>query len=346
VGFFLDDEPLAVERDYDGFLAAMRTLHARGGRDAAIELTSEALGMGFARAWPCKVGVFTNLTHDHLDAHGSPEHYLASKAQLFVSLPPDGTAVLNGCDESSGLLEEVVPKGVRVLRYGVASRGAAHGALDLEAERVELSWDGTYVVCKQGLELRVRAIGEIYAENALASYLGALAAGVESEQIVRALAEVEPPPGRFEVVHRAPHVVVDYAHSPDALLRTISTARRLARAKLTVVFGAGGKRDRAKRAPMGEAARAADRVILTSDNPRDEDPGRIADAIAAGLRGHAGVERELDRAAAIRAAIAGSGPEDVVVIAGKGHETEQIVGAERRPFSDVEVARAVLSSRA
>src|SRR5207248_2839476 len=109
VGHFLDDEPLEVEKSYDGFVAAMRTLFDRGGRRAAIELTSEALAAGFARAWPCRVGVFTNLTHDHLDAHGSPEHYLASKAQLFVSLPAGGTAVLNASDPTWALLREVVP---------------------------------------------------------------------------------------------------------------------------------------------------------------------------------------------------------------------------------------------
>jgi UDP-N-acetylmuramyl tripeptide synthase len=256
--------------------------------------------------------------------------------------------VLNGRDEASALLEEVIPKGVRVLRYGVPSRGAARGALDLEAERVEVGWDGTRVICKGALELRVRAHGEIYAENALAAYLGATAAGVPGEDAARAIAECPAPPGRFEVVHRRPYVVVDYAHSPDALARTVATGRALCdreRGELTVVFGAGGKRDRAKRAPMGEAARPADRVVLTSDNPRSEDPGAIADEIARGLVGHAGVSRELDRARAIRDAIERASPSDVVLICGKGHETEQIVGEERRRFSDVDVAREALARR-
>jgi UDP-N-acetylmuramoyl-L-alanyl-D-glutamate--2,6-diaminopimelate ligase len=194
----------------------------------------------------------------------------------------------------------------------------------------------------------VRALGEVYAENALAAFLGATAAGVTEDAAARALAEGPPPPGRFEIVHRRPYVVVDYAHSPDALARTVATARALCDGEggtLTVVFGAGGKRDRAKRAPMGEAARPADRVVLTSDNPRDEDPAAIADAIAAGLVGHAGVSRELDRACAIRGALEHVSARDVVVVCGKGHETEQIVGAERRAFSDAAVAREVLSSR-
>ena len=351
VGYYLDDEELALPRDYDGFLAVMRACIDRGGTLAAIELTSEALARGFAVAWPCEIGVFTNLTHDHLDTHGSPEHYLASKAQLFVNLPKGGTAVLNGCDEASRLLGEVIPDGVTTWRYGVPSRGAAQAELDLRAENVELGWDGTRLACVASArlpampsELRVRAIGHVYAENALAALLGAVAAGVPADEAAARIAAAPPPPGRFEVVHERPYVVVDYAHSPDALARTFAAARSLCKGDLTVVFGAGGKRDRAKRAPMGEAARIADRVILTTDNPRDEDPADIARALAAGLVGHPGVETELDREAAITRAIEGAGPESVIVLAGKGHETEQVAGTTTRAFSDAEVARRILGA--
>jgi UDP-N-acetylmuramoyl-L-alanyl-D-glutamate--2,6-diaminopimelate ligase len=359
VGFFLDDEELAVARSYEGFLGAMKACVDRGGAYAAIELTSEALAQGFARAWPCRVGVFTNLTHDHLDAHGSPEHYLASKAQLFVSLTAGATAVLNACDPVYELLREVMPAGVRVLSYAVPSRGEVSGEPDIRALRVDVSWQGTRIACEvrdpaSGLprELAVRAIGDVYAENALAALLGAVAAGVDPSEACAALALAPPPPGRFEVVHARPYVVVDYAHSPDALAKTVQTARKLADGhaetrpgKLFVVFGAGGKRDKAKRAPMGEAARPADHVLLTTDNPRDEEPARIARAIAEGLSGHPSVRVELDRRAAITSAILQAGPDDVVLIAGKGHETEQIVGAETRRFSDVEVAREALAAR-
>src|SRR4051812_6443678 len=323
----------------------------RGGKYAAIELTSEALAQGFARAWPCQIGVFTNLTHDHLDAHGSPEHYLASKAQLFVALAPGATAVLNAGDPVFELLSEVIPAGVKVLAYGVPSRGELHGEPDIVATNVDVSWRGTNITCAvrdaaSGLpnEVRVKAIGEVYAENALAALLGAVAAGVSPGDACAALAEAQAPPGRFEVVHERPYVVVDYAHSPDALARTVQIARKLADGssanvpgKLFVVFGAGGKRDKAKRGPMGEAARPADRVILTTDNPRDEDPAAIARAIAVGLVGHPGLRTELDRRRAITMAIAEAGPTDVVLIAGKGHETEQLVGTETRHFSDVDV---------
>ncbi len=349
VGFFLDDEEVAVEKTYAGFIAAMQACFDRGGRHAAVELTSEALAGGFARAWPCRVGVFTNLTHDHLDAHGSAEHYLASKAQLFVALPAGGVAVLNAADPVFALLKEVIPPGVTTLSYAVPSRGPVPEEVDVIATAVDVSWSGTRIACSGLLrELSVRAIGEVYAENALAALLGAVGAGVPPALAAEALAAAPPPPGRFEVMHERPYVVVDYAHSPDALARTVYTARKLAdqaKGALVVIFGAGGQRDHAKRAPMGEAARPADHVILTSDNPRDEDPAAIAEAIAMGLRGHASVRVELDRRLAITTVIAAAGEEDVVLIAGKGHETEQHVGAATNHFSDVEVAREALARR-
>lgn len=354
VGVFVDDEPLDVPATYDGFLAAMRAGLDRGGRAAAIELTSEALAAGFAAAWPVRTGVFTNLTHDHLDAHGSPEHYLASKAQLFVHLPADGAAVLNGRDPVWSLLAEVLPRGARTIFYGAPGRGGGEGdaPLDLEALRVEPAWSGTELTLRapEGWSapstLRVRAVGEVYAENALAALAGAVAAGVPADVAAEAIAAAPPPPGRFEVVAERPYLVVDYAHSPDALERVVRTAKRIASGRVTVVFGAGGDRDRAKRAPMGRAARAADRVIVTTDNPRREDPAAIAAAIRAGLEGHAGAETILDRGEAIALAVRDAGPDDVVLVAGRGHEAEQIFADGPRPFSDVAVLRALADRRA
>jgi UDP-N-acetylmuramoyl-L-alanyl-D-glutamate--2,6-diaminopimelate ligase len=354
VGFYIDEEELAVEKTYDGFIEGMRTALDRGGTHVAIELTSEALAHGFAVAWPCKVGVFTNLTHDHLDAHGTPEHYLASKAQLFVSLKEGCAAVLNASDPVFDLLREVLPAGVSLTSYAVPTRGEPQGSPDLVAESVEVSWRGTLVRCKakegSGLptEVRVRAIGDVFAENALAALLGAVAAGVPPEVARDAIAEAPPPPGRFEVLSQKPWVVVDYAHSPDALARTVATANALAvegGGKLAVVFGAGGKRDKAKRAPMGEAARPAAVVVLTSDNPRDEDPADIARAIAEGLVGHADVRTELDRRKAIVDTIRSAAREDVILIAGKGHETDQTIGTDTRRLSDVEVAIGAIGGR-
>lgn len=355
VGFFLDEEPFEIEKSYEGFIKGMRACVDRGGKHAAIELTSESLARGFARAWPCRVGVFTNLTHDHLDAHGSPEHYLASKAQLFVSLPAGGTAVLNASDENFPLLREILPPNVALKTYAVPSRGEVHGTPDLVAANVTVDWSGTRIECSSSdptlpKEVRVRAIGSVYAENALAALLGAVAAGVDPQKAADAIAAAAPPPGRFEVIHEKPWVVVDYAHSPDALARTVRIAKGLtesgpAGARLFVVFGAGGRRDKDKRKPMGEAARPADVVLLTTDNPREEDPAVIARSIAEGLVGHPGRRTILDREEAIATAINEAGPDDVILIAGKGHETDMIVGDEVRHFSDVEVAKKHLASR-
>ncbi len=353
LGFYVDDDELALPKDYDGFVEAMRVGLERGARHAAIELTSEALGRGFARAWPCRVGVFTNLTHDHLDAHGTPEHYLASKAQLFVSLPPGGTAVLNGCDPSSELLAEIVPKGARVRTYGVASRGHPVLPLDACATEIAATWAGTRVtgtIDGAPLDLTTAGLGAIYAENALAALLGAEAMGVPREAAIEALAAAPPPRGRFEVVSERPHVVVDYAHSPDALARTLEAARALLDADgrggaLWVVFGAGGARDREKRGPMGAAARVADHVVLTNDNPRDERPESIVAQILEGLGDHPSARVELERHLAIRHAVQCAAPNDAVLLCGMGHEGTQTIGGVRRAFSDREVALAALAER-
>jgi len=351
VGSFLDETALDVPPHYPGFLETMRACLAAGGRYAAVEFTSEALALGFAKAWPCRIAAFTNLSLDHSDAHGSPEHYLASKAQLFMALPPGGVAVLNVCDSAAQLLAEVVPAGVEIIGYGLPSRGVAWAPADLSAHSIELSLDGTRFALSRSARFpdlppsaNIRAVGEIFVENALAALAAALAAGVPAAAAVAALGEVPPPLGRFQVVHRRPHVIVDYAHTPDALARTLVSARALCAGQLNVVFGAGGQRDRKKRPLLGAAARAADRVWLTSDNPRDEAPRAIIDAIAQGLLGHPAVFIESDRARAIERAVREAGPDDWVLIAGKGHEQTQEIGGSRRAFSDEAIVRRVCTS--
>ena len=348
VGSFLDEERQDVPAHYAGFLETLRRCLERGGRYAALEFTSEALALGFAKAWPCRVAAFTNLSLDHSDAHGSPEHYLASKAQLFMALGPGGTAVLNGRDSAAQLLSEVIPAGVRVLTYGVASRGEAWSPLDLAAHSLEVSFEGTRFELEPcahfpelPLSLRIRAVGEIFVENALAALAVALASGVPAAAAANALSRVPPPPGRFQLVRERPAVVVDYAHTPDALSRTLATARTLCRGRLCVVFGAGGQRDRSKRPLLGVAARAADRVILTSDNPRHEDPQTIMAQIAEGLGEHTDVRRVVDRAGAIELAIRSAAPEDLLLIAGKGHELEQETAGVQIAFSDEAIVQSV-----
>jgi UDP-N-acetylmuramoyl-L-alanyl-D-glutamate--2,6-diaminopimelate ligase len=191
----------------------------------------------------------------------------------------------------------------------------------------------------------VRAIGAEHLENALAALAASVLAGAAPLEAARAIERAAPRPGRFEVHGSGPHVVIDFAHSPDALTRTLRTARQLCRGKLWLVFGAGGNRDRDKRPAMGQAARTADRVLLTSDNCRDEDPGEICAAIGAGLRGHPDVAEELDRERAIGRAITSAGESDVVLVAGRGPERELQLGSRRIPLVDADVAEAALRLR-
>jgi len=174
----------------------------------------------------------------------------------------------------------------------------------------------------------------------MAALGAALAAGVPMAAATAALSRVAPPAGRFQLVHERPYVVIDYAHTPDALLRTLQTARRLCKGRLSVVFGAGGQRDRVKRPLLGAAARGADRVVLTSDNPRNEDPLAIMEQVAEGLHGHGDVLCDVDREHAIQRALRDASSGDLVLIAGKGHERTQEVAGVQLPFSDESIVRA------
>jgi UDP-N-acetylmuramoyl-L-alanyl-D-glutamate--2,6-diaminopimelate ligase len=368
LGAWLDDELLANGATLEAFALAVERGAAAGIRTLALEITSRALSQGFARRWPAQVAVFTNLSRDHLDYHGDPEHYLAAKAQLFLTLLPGGAAVLNACDPSSALIAEVTPPEVARLGFA-ASRSlvaAECGALPrtLVARSALASRSGTRIELEPspladvlGGRIELRVIGDLHAENALAAALAAHALGYAPEAIRRGLAEFQGVPGRFEPVWRDPMVVVDYAHTPDALQRTLELARELAGdAALGCVFGCGGGTDPGKRPEMGRVAAAlCDHLFVTSDNPRYEDPAAIAAGVLVGVREGSAPSRrrpastavELDRRAAIRRAIAIARPGrgDIVVIAGKGHETTQKVGDSSEPFDDSEVARAACRDR-
>ncbi len=353
LGYFLGEERLDHALDFDGFVAALGEAHARGARTAALEVTSESLHHGFAKIWPFRIAVFTNLTHDHLDVHTTPEHYLASKAQLFMHLPPGGVAVLNACDPASTLLREVLPAGVKWLQYGVGSRGAPAPDVDLFVRDTTspILLERSAALSAFPREITLPFTSDVFVENALAAALGAFAAGVPVDAIVRSLATLALPAGRFEMVSDKPRVVIDYAHTPDALTRTIAAARTMVSrsprgsARVILVFGAGGDRDTRKRAPMGRAAAEADVVIVTNDNPRTEDPMSIARDLTSAIGKHASVTIELDRARAIEVAITMAHDDDVVLVCGKGHETHQTIGRERLPFSDRDVALQAMTQR-
>ncbi|MEZ4220798.1 MAG: UDP-N-acetylmuramoyl-L-alanyl-D-glutamate--2,6-diaminopimelate ligase [Polyangiaceae bacterium] len=356
LGYRLDDEELPVARTLEGYVDAFKYAHERGCRTAVAEVTSQALARGYANKWRFDLGIFTNLSRDHLDAHGSWEHYLASKAQLFVHLGPGRTAVLNAADEAALLIDRVTPPDVVRSWYRAPTRGPRLRDADLEAETVIVTPEGTTVSLlpspmaeRLGMRLDVSLVGHVFAENALAVACAALAHGVAPEVLCEGLRTVPKVPGRFQVLRAEPTLVaVDFAHTPDALARTCDTARALAGThRVIVVFGAGGGRDKEKRRPMGQAVgQRADVAWVTNDNPRHEVPADIAKAVSAGCRkgGRALVRVELNRRRAIELALRDARPGDVVVIAGKGHETGQTIGSETLPFSDIEEAERVLSA--
>ncbi|MGH7354438.1 MAG: UDP-N-acetylmuramoyl-L-alanyl-D-glutamate--2,6-diaminopimelate ligase [Candidatus Rokuibacteriota bacterium] len=334
--------------DVQEMLATMRT---RGVRGVAMEVSSHALALHRADDLDFDVAVFTNLTQDHLDFHGTLGAYRAAKRRLFELLAagrkPRRTAVVNADDPSGAAM-------VAGLDLPVLSFGLGEGARVRPTEwRSSLDGIRLSVDTSAGrVTLVSPLVGEHNVMNLLAAVATGLALGLPAETIARALGAVGAVPGRFERVDVGQPflVVVDYAHTPDALERVLATARRLTRGRLAVVFGCGGDRDRGKRPVMGEiAARLADRVWVTSDNPRSEVPGAIIDEILAGVRRVSGadarVAAEPDRRTAIRAALHAAAAGDTVVIAGKGHETYQLVGSEVLPFDDRDIARRILQER-
>jgi UDP-N-acetylmuramoyl-L-alanyl-D-glutamate--2,6-diaminopimelate ligase len=330
--------------------AMLAEMRARSIGGVAMEVSSHALALSRVDGLDFDVAVFTNLTQDHLDFHGTLEEYRRAKRRLFellaVSAKPRRTAVVNADDPAgaamvAGLDVPVLPFG---LGPGARVRAVEHTS-GLDGIRM------TVDTPRGRLTVRSALIGEHNVLNLLGAVATGLALELTPDAIVRALAGVSAVPGRFERVQAGQPflVVVDYAHTPDALERVLATARKITTGRLGVVFGCGGDRDRGKRPIMGEiAARLADRVWVTSDNPRSERPEAIIDEIATGVARVDGAgdrcERLADRRAAIGAALGWAGAGDTVVIAGKGHETYQIVGADVLDFDDRAVARAILNA--
>jgi UDP-N-acetylmuramyl-tripeptide synthetase len=327
-------------------------MYAAGVRGVAMEVSSHALALRRVEELTFEAAVFTNLTQDHLDFHRTLDDYRQAKRRLFelldASPKPGRTAVINA-DDASGV-EMVRGLTVPVLTFGFspeASIRVVEHASALDGIRL------TAQTPRGRIEIASRLIGEHNVMNLLGAVGVGLALGLAPAAIGAALAGVGDVPGRFEQVRAGQPflVVVDYAHTPDALERVLATARKLTAGRLAVVFGCGGDRDRGKRPIMGDiAARLCDHVWVTSDNPRTERAEAIIDEIAAGVR-RAGLPperwtRQADRRQAIGEALAWAREGDTVVIAGKGHETYQIVGADVLPFDDREIARGVLAGRA
>ncbi len=308
--------------------ATLAQLVGRGVTHVAMETSSHSLDQGRLDGLSFGVGVFTNLTRDHLDYHATMEAYLAAKLRLDSLLGPDGVQVVNGDDPAWRAL----PSGRRRLTFGIG------GAADIRSEELELGNAGTTfrLVTPMGRAVvRLPLLGEFNVANALAAAAAALGLEQALDEIVDRLGAAPQVPGRMERLATEPAVILrDYAHTPDALERALAALRPLTPGRLLVVFGCGGDRDRGKRAVMGRiAVSLADLAIITSDNPRTEDPEQIIDEVEQGM-GSVPHERLADRREAIAAALRRAGPGDTVLLAGKGHETYQVIGTEKVPFDE------------
>ncbi len=306
---------------------ALRLLVDRGVRTVAMEASSHSLDQRRMETLSFEAGVFTNLTRDHLDYHETMEAYLAAKSKLVSLLSPRGAAIVNLDDD----VWEHLPPANTVITFG------RHADAMVRADSVLFHPRGSewlLVADNQRHALQLPLIGDFNVSNALGAAAAAWHMGMTLSTIAAKLRTVPQVSGRLEVIHERPTVLRDYAHTPDALERSLAAVRPFARKKLIVIFGAGGDRDRGKRPLMGAIAeQGADFAIVTSDNPRTEEPASILEDIERGMRqtNHELIE---DRREAIVRALGMAAPEDVVLLAGKGHETYQVRGTTSHPFDE------------
>ena len=318
----------------------LRRLVDAGKQAAVLEVSSHGLALKRVEGIPFRVAVFTNLTRDHLDFHGTWDAYFAAKARLFEGLQEGAIAVINADDARADELARRTQ--ARIVTYGCGPEA------EVRLQRADAGPQGTHLCLDTPagpIEVQTRLIGRFNYYNTMAVVATGLALDLDAEALCRGVAALESVPGRCERIAEGQDfaVIVDYAHTPDALERVLHAARDLGRGRLICVCGCGGDRDRGKRALMGRVAgELADWAVLTSDNPRSEDPQRIIDEMAAGVPDSSAVHSEVDRAEAIAVALAAAHSGDVVVIAGKGHEQEQKLADRAVAFDDREVARRVL----
>ncbi len=323
---------------------------ARGIKKVAIEASSHGLAQSRLRGSDIDCAIYTGLGHDHLDYHRDLDAYFNAKRSLFKS-PGLKHAMVNCDDGRSEALIASLAADARVWRYGIGPRAASDSSDYVWARKLRSGNTSTCIdvttSCGNGA-VEVQLLGAFNVQNVLACLADLLAFGVGIERGLATLAFLQPVVGRVQMFGGngvLPRVVVDYAHSPDSLENVLQTLRALEHEQLICVFGCGGDRDRAKRAPMGALAeRYADRIVLTADNPRSESNSAIVHEILAGVRAPAKVGVEHDRERAISAAVASASPRDIVLIAGKGHEREQLIGEQRTSFSDADVVRRALAS--
>jgi len=312
--------------------ATLAALVARGARGAAMEVSSHSLDQGRVDGLVFRVAIFTNLTREHLDYHSTLEAYFKAKAKLATYLSPAGLEVVNADDPAWQRL----PRRHRRVTFG--ERGG-----DVTARKVVVDGSGArfeLVTPTGNAAARLPLLGRFNVANALGVAACAWGMGVPVETIADRLATAPQVPGRMERIAERPCTILrDYSHKPDALERALESVRPLTQGRLILVFGAGGDRDRGKRAPMGEiAVRLADVAIVTSDNPRTEDPERILDEVESGMQAKPH-QRRTDRREAIALALELARPGDTILLAGKGHETYQIIGKEKQPFDERAIVR-------
>ena len=338
-GSLTTPDPIALHRQLD-------EITGDGVTHLAFEASSHGLDQFRLDGVRIAAGGFTNLTRDHMDYHPDVAHYLAAKLRLFRDLvAPDGAALISADHEcSQQVIDAARARALRIIAVGRGADGAegirlVEAAVEGFAQKLMLEHRGRRYTIKLPL------VGEFQIENALVAAGLAIGSGSDAAAVLAALEHLEGAKGRLEQVgeHNGAPIFVDYAHKPDALAKALQALRPYAKRKLVVIFGAGGDRDAGKRPIMGAiAAKNADEVIVTDDNPRSENPATIRAAILAEAKGATDIG---DRAEAIRAGIAALQPGDALLIAGKGHETGQIVGDKVLPFSDHEAVAAALAAR-
>lgn len=313
--------------------------HQRHIDQVCMEVSSHALAQQRVDCIHFNQAIFTNLTHDHLDYHGTMEAYAAAKAALFKKSNLQW-AIVNRDDAYAEQMIAAIHPPCRLLTYGI------YESADIRALDWDVSLSGTRIDVESPwgeYQLQINALGFFNIYNALAVFSSLLAAGYPHDAVVTVMSQLQPAPGRMEMVTKKPCVIVDYAHTPDALENVLATLEKVKKGRILVVFGCGGDRDKTKRPMMGRiAGQYADIAIITSDNPRTENPQQIIQDIEQGITAHPSLYKIENREEAIAKAVSLADKDDIILVAGKGHETYQQIGTHCHHFSDQEIIRGLL----